>query len=176
LVKKGATLFKFDLSLIFEESCKHFTSKYDPKDCQTVHEINVCCIGLVGDTSSIPFMNNVFNNTYELLEVFADKNFQQSVQNLNKTLGVQLDIQPWLQTLETNASGIFMEFLGRLNKILMASALDIEFYFGSCPVFDWRELCKINDPMCGEDMKAILANTKNFQCTAGVEGDPNNEI
>jgi hypothetical protein len=121
-------------------------------------------------------MNNVFNNTYELLEVFADKSFQENVQNLNKTLGVQLDIQPWLQTLETNASGIFMEFLGKLNKIVMASALDIEFYFGSCPVFDWRQLCKINNPLCGEDMKAILANPKNFQCTAGVRGDPNNEI
>jgi len=83
-LQKGVWMHKIDFALIFEESCKYYTSTYNKEDCIVIDDIPLCFIGLMGDRSPIPMLSNTFNNTYEFLDLFNDYGFIKNVKKLGK--------------------------------------------------------------------------------------------
>ncbi|RYG55619.1 hypothetical protein EON66_04870, partial [archaeon] len=76
LLAKGVSRFKIDFSYCTQQACSTWSTYNSAKrgnssDCVVIGNETLCCICLLGDTSSRPHAIAPFNTSYELLDVVA---------------------------------------------------------------------------------------------------------
>jgi len=125
-------------------------------------------MGLMGDTSSIPFANKHFNNQYEFINMFNSTEFQEDVKHLEPFLQIQLNTQEYLNEGDQNVlkEPLWLNFLERLSDtstIAIKNGANLEFYFTYC-IFDYyKTVCNDGLPDCTDQMKKIIA-TEQYKC------------
>lgn len=154
--------------MIYRESCKMFTSYYDESECFMHKNIDLCCMGLLGDISSIPFASTYFNNQYEFIYMFNDTSFQEDVKRLEPFLQIQINTQEYLNEGDKFVLNqpMWLNFLERLSDSstnAIKNGANLEFYFTHCVFNYYKSMCKSGEPGCTDQVKKIIA-TKQFKC------------
>ena len=94
-IRKGVSSFKIDIAVMYEESCRKFSTGYNTSLCENLDDVPMCCLGLIGDIGPVPYANKPFNTTINFIKTLNDETFLGHLKNLGEDLLIQLDTGRW---------------------------------------------------------------------------------
>lgn len=171
LLAKQVQWFKVDFVIVTQDSCVANSNwKLGDNPCQTFNNQSYCCIGLRGDTSSAPKLNNPFNTTNDLLKFLQAPENQAFLTDPSHPIHVAMDLDHMVNWDRWNDSPrlLFISFFTQLQAIITQHKLAFVPTLDSF-ANDWFVSA---DVACQKTCTADQATLSALPFPAGGEGFP----
>lgn len=164
-IRKGNRKCKIDIAPATTDQCKKFSQKKDFALTEEIYDEEIGCLALRGDWSSVPYYDNFFSTTEDLIELILSERLQKIMKALPESefISFEFDIQSLGTT--TEKSVLVIDFVLKIIDLLPKNP-KVKISLNRCYPLIFKEYCSRFPTRCSSSKEALdkIIASKDFYC------------